>query len=175
MSGCELMPGNSVRGVFLSVVCFLFLRTRHLANLILCLNFISTWYMVGLIWMVQAVHYPLFSRVGAEHYVDYQQLHQKWITPVVGVPMIVELVTAILLLKYLPSTASPSLVWVALGLLIVVWLSTAFLQVPCHNQLSQSFDEQAHRRLVSSNWIRTVSWTLRGAILAWLVLGNRSG
>ena len=55
-----------------------------MANLVLCLNLISTWYMVGLIWLVQCVHYPLFAKVSAENYVQYQQLHERYITPVVG-------------------------------------------------------------------------------------------
>ncbi len=142
-----------------------------MAQLVLCLNLISTWYMVGLIWMVQVVHYPLFARVGQKDYVQYQKLHQDWITPIVGVPMIVELLTAILLLRYAAKGTSLMLVWIALGLLIVIWLSTAFLQVPCHHQLSQAFDADAHRRLVSTNWVRTAAWTLRGAMVAWLVFG----
>lgn len=130
--------------------------------------------MVGLIWMVQIVHYPLFARVQQEHFADYQELHQKWITPVVGIPMIVEVVTAILLVRTIPKGMAPWLPWLALGLLILIWLSTAFLQVPCHSQLSSQFDEQAHRRLVSTNWIRTIAWSLRGVILAWLVFGPRA-
>jgi len=49
------------------------------------------WYMVGLIWMAQVVHYPLFSRVDQTQYVEYLQLHQQWVTPIVGMPMIIEL------------------------------------------------------------------------------------
>jgi len=142
-----------------------------MTKFILCLNLLSTWYMVGLIWMVQIVHYPLFAKVSAENYVQYQQLHERYITPVVGVPMIIEIVTAILLLNYLPKGVSTVWVWVALFLLIVVWLSTAFLQVPCHSKLNLAFDADAHRRLVSSNWIRTVCWTLRGLLVAWFVFG----
>ena len=142
-----------------------------MSQLILCLNLVSTWYMVGLIWMVQCVHYPLFAIVSAENYVEYQQLHERYITPVVGVPMIVELVTAILLLNYLPKGVSAAWVWAALVLLVVAWLSTAFLQVPCHSKLNIAFDADVHRRLVNSNWIRTISWTLRGLLVAWFVFG----
>lgn len=142
-----------------------------MAQLILCLNLVSTWYMVGLIWLVQCVHYPLFAKVSAENYLEYQQLHERYITPVVGVPMIVEIVTAILLLNHLPKNVSAAWVWAALALLIVAWLSTAFLQVPCHSKLNIAFDADVHRRLVNSNWIRTISWTLRGVLVAWFVFG----
>jgi len=127
--------------------------------------------MVGLIWLVKCVHYPLFAKVSAENYVEYQQLHERYITPVVGVPMIVEIVTAIMLLSYLPKGVSPAWAWTALVLVIVAWLSTAFLQVPCHSKLNIAFDADVHRRLVNSNWIRTISWTLRGVLIAWFVFG----
>ena len=143
-------------------------------NLILCLNLLSTWYMVGLIWMVQIVHYPLFAKVSTENYVQYQQLHERYITPVVGLPMMIEIITAILLLNFLPKGVSSVWIWFALILLIVIWLSTAFLQVPCHSKLSIAFDSEAHRRLVNTNWIRTVCWTLRGALVAWFVFGARA-
>ena len=124
--------------------------------------------------MVQVVHYPLFANVSAENYVQYQQLHERYITPVVALPMIVEIVSAIMLLNYLPKGISAGWVWAALGLLIVVWLSTAFLQVPCHSKLGIAFDADVHRRLVGTNWIRTVCWTLRGLLVAWFVFGTKS-
>ena len=67
---------------------------------ILLANVVSTLFMVGLIWMVQIVHYPLFDDVGQENYVRYQQRHQSNITYVVAPVMLVELATSILLLVY---------------------------------------------------------------------------
>jgi ABC-type microcin C transport system permease subunit YejB len=50
----------------------------------------------------------------------------------------------------------------AAALLAIIWASTAFLQVPIHNALTNGFDAQAHARLVDTNWIRTLAWTARG-------------
>ena len=62
-----------------------------------------------------------------------------------------------------------------ISLVAVIWLSTAFIQVPCHNRLVDGFDEEAHSRLVGSNWIRTVAWTIRGVLsLAMLSCGSIS-
>ncbi len=49
-------------------------------------------------------------------------------------------------------------------LLALVWFSTFLIQVPCHETLAVSFQAQVHRRLVATNWIRTVAWTLRGML-----------
>jgi uncharacterized membrane protein len=144
-------------------------------NLILIANLVSTCYMAGLIWMVQVVHYPLFAKVGREQFESYQTSHQSLTTLVVGPPMLVELITAVLLIWYRPAEVPSWIFYVALALLVVVWASTAFLQVPCHEQLTGGFDTAVHTRLVVSNWIRTISWTARGVFVTWMlicVLGN---
>jgi hypothetical protein len=64
---------------------------------------------------------------------------------------------------------SPRFLFTA-ALLGVVWLSTFTLQVPAHRALLQGWSEPVHRRLVLTNWIRTVAWTLRAGILAGIFL-----
>ena len=116
--------------------------------------------MVGLIWFVQIVHYPLFARVGSEGYAAYQAGHMARTGPVVGPLMAVEAVTT----AALALTRGGGLAWLGAGLLAVIWASTAFLQVPCHARLERSFDAATAARLVRSNWIRTVAWTARGGV-----------
>ena len=128
----------------------------------------STLYMVGLIWFVQLVHYPLHGSVGPEHFVIYQQRHMQWTSFAVGPAMLIEAGTA-LTLFFAPSPLFPS--WapaLGLGLLVLIWASTAFLQVPFHNQLLSHFDADAHQSLVWSNWIRTLVWSVRGTFILWL-------
>ncbi len=129
-------------------------------------NLIATWYMVGLIWMVQIVHYNMFDRVGVEQFQQYEADHNRLITPIVGVPMLFELATAVLLLVSAPDSFPRWAAIVGLVLIALIWLSTVLLQIPCHNQLLNGFDESTYRRLVSSNWIRTVLWTARGVLMA---------
>ena len=130
-------------------------------------NLIATWYMVGLIWMVQIVHYNMFDRVGVEQFQQYEADHNRLITPIVGVPMLFELATAVVLLVSAPDSFPRWAAIVGLVLIALIWLSTVLLQIPCHNQLLNGFDESTYRRLVSSNWIRTVLWTARGVLMAY--------
>ncbi|MEM6698782.1 MAG: hypothetical protein AAF599_10330 [Bacteroidota bacterium] len=124
----------------------------------------ATIFMTGLIWLVQIVHYPLMDSVGVELFTDYEARHTQTISLVVLPMMLIELGTAILLVLS-PSTYSMHWLWVGLILLLLIWLSTFFIQVPLHQQLSSSFDASAHRKLVNSNWIRTVFWTMRSGVL----------
>ena len=137
---------------------------------ILIANFVSTLFMVGLIWMVQVVHYPLFDDIGKENYASYQQRHQSNITLIVGPVMLIELVTAILLVWYSIDDISKPMVYTGVGLVAVIWLSTAFIQVPCHEKLVKGFDPTAYKWLVNSNWIRTIAWTARGVLVTWMLV-----
>ncbi len=130
-------------------------------------NLIATWYMVGLIWMVQIVHYNMFDRVGLEQFQQYEADHNRLITPIVGVPMLFELATAVLLLFAAPDSFPRWAAIVGLVLIGLIWISTVMLQIPCHTQLLGGFDEATYRRLVNSNWIRTGLWTVRGGLMAY--------
>ena len=136
---------------------------------LLLIHIAATLTMLGIIWVIQIVHYPLFAQVGEEHFQAYEQAHTRLITFVVFPPMVIELVTGIMLVLNRPIGVSGWVPIAGLLLLIVIWLSTAFLQVPMHNILSSGFDAEAHRRLVQTNWIRTVCWTIRSFLVVWMV------
>ncbi len=136
---------------------------------ILLLNVASTLFMVGLIWMVQVVHYPLFNDVGDAQYVRYQQRHQTNISYIVAPVMLVELVTAVMLAWYPIGSVSKLLVYSGIGLVVLLWTSTALLQMPCHAKLAKGFDRAIYQRLVRSNWIRTIGWTARAAVVMWML------
>ncbi|HEV2094775.1 MAG TPA: hypothetical protein VGR18_16585 [Rubrobacter sp.] len=137
-------------------------------QLLLLLHVGATLFMVGLIWFVQVVHYPLFGRVGREGFADYSLAHSRLTGLVVGPPMLVEAGTAVALAVRLPEGVPLFLPVLGLILLAVVWLSTALLQSPQHGVLGRGFVPASHRFLVASNWVRTVCWTARG-ILALLM------
>lgn len=132
---------------------------------LLLLNVLATLAMVGVIWFVQVVHYPLFASVGRERFTVYEQQHQARTTLVVAPLMLAEAVSALLLVAYHPSPVSTLSVWLGLGLVVAMWLMTFFWQVPLHVQLSQAYDDRTHLRLVRSNWWRTGGWTLRGVLV----------
>lgn len=121
--------------------------------------------MTGVIWVVQVVHYPLFVRVGVALFPLYIEEHNVFITYVVLPPMVIEAITAVLLLFLCPPSVPAWLVWVGLFLVGLIWLSTFFVQVPQHTILLRAFDQHGHQLLVRTNWIRTLSWTARSFLL----------
>ncbi len=137
--------------------------------LLLLTNAIATLYMTGLIWMVQIVHYPLFAEVGLEQFPQYARKHQFLTSIVVGPPMLTEAFSSVLLAWYIPPGASLSIVITGIFIVITIWASTALIQVPCHEKLEEGFTKSIHKRLVLSNWFRTVAWTARGALVIWML------
>ncbi len=125
----------------------------------------ATGMMVGVIWFVQLVHYPMLHHSdGADReqgHLEYTQ-RMSW---VVIPPMFTELG---LQLGWLLQDASPQS-WTGALLLLLIWLSTFFLQVPLHQKLAQVFDAELQRRLVRGNWIRTLAWSLRLLLLGWVI------
>jgi hypothetical protein len=137
-------------------------------NYFLLAHLAATLYMVGVIWFVQVVHYPLFSRVGPEKFSLYSKAHSRLTTYVVGPPMLAEAATALLLVFRRPEGVPLAAALTGLALVVVVWLSTALLQVPCHTTLRSGFDRRAWSGLVLSNWVRTVAWSARGGLVLWM-------
>lgn len=122
----------------------------------------STWALVGVIWTIQLVHYPLFAQVGRDTFTAYHQRHTTQITWVVAPLMLTELVTAASLV--MSGSRDPWLL-VSLVPLAFNWLSTWMVQIPLHDTLAAGFDAHAHDRLLATNWWRTVAWTVRGLCL----------
>ncbi len=140
-----------------------------MTRLAFLLHVLATLTMFGAIWIVQVVHYPLFGLVGKAGWSAYESAHQARITLVVGPAMVLELATAVWLVLDRPA-AFPQWAVVAGALLVgLIWLSTAFVQVPLHSALSGPvFDPEAHARLVATNWIRTAAWSVRAGLVLWL-------
>lgn len=129
----------------------------------------ATLTMFGVILVVQLVHYPLFRQVGADQFAAYQRQHMVRITWIVGPAMTIELLTALALVAWLPLGIPAWQAWTGLALVGLIWAATGVLQVPLHQSLTTGFEATAHRRLVATNWIRTAAWTLRAALVCWML------
>lgn len=118
--------------------------------------------MVGLIWTVQVVHYPLFDGVGADAFPSYEARHSSAIGRLLILPAGLEVITAATLVVVRPPGVPMWLVLGAGAVLAGIWIMTALVQAPAHGLLSDGFDAAVHRRLVDSNWWRTIGWSVRG-------------
>lgn len=139
------------------------------APALLLIHAAATWFMAGVIWFVQVVHYPLMARVGDGDWAAYERSHVRRTALIVAPAMLVEATASILILLHEPRGVLP---WTGAGLLALVWASTFALQVPLHGRLERGFDARLHQRLVRTNWLRALGWSARGIVAA-LMLAHR--
>ena len=127
-------------------------------DLLFFLNVISAFLLTGVIWTIQIVHYPSFHYIDKISFTNFHHFHERRISIIVMPLMLIELTTSTVL--YINNMSS---IVFALNLLIVVliWCSTFFVQVPIHSILSMKKDKKLIEKLVNTNWIRTFLWSMR--------------
>ena len=125
----------------------------------------ATLFMVGLIWTIQSVHYPLFARVGAADLISYENEHTLRMVRLLAIPAGLEISTGAALMWARPSGVGLWLVLLAGALLVAIWTSTVFVQVPLHRRLADQPDGSVVVQLVRSTWLRTALWTGRGVLV----------
>ena len=137
---------------------------------ILALQAIASGSMCGLIWFVQLVHYPLFCHLEGEQAKKYSLDNQRR-TPWVVIPlMLMEMLTALCLAAWPPAAIGRGMALVGVGLILVIWGSTAGIQMPLHARLErEGHPEKVVAKLVQSNWLRTALWTARAILAVWMM------
>ncbi|MDX8431756.1 MAG: hypothetical protein SNF33_08165 [Candidatus Algichlamydia australiensis] len=134
-------------------------------QLLLLVHSFATWAMVGVIWFVQVVHYPLYKKI-KEGFQSYERMHLKRTSLLLSPILIIEMVTAFFLIGIAPSGLILQLAAYNLILLILIWITTLLFQISQHQKLAIRFSTHQHKLLLLTNWIRVILWTVRGLIVA---------
>jgi hypothetical protein len=139
-------------------------------DLILLANFVATCLMAGVIWFVQWVHYPLLAKVPVDRAVETATEHQRRTGQVLAIPMAVEGFTTLGLLIIRPESVQIFWPWFGAVLLAVALGSTVFVSVPLHAKMATNPTADVGRRLVVTNWPRTIAWSLRAVVCFVMIL-----
>lgn len=125
--------------------------------------------MAGLIWFVQICHYPLYGVLDPQSIPAYERVYVARAGRLIPPVMLAELALAAAWAWDPGPAPLPGLAWAGGIALAGIWLSTFLLQVPCHRRLAEIGDPDTARRLVRTNWIRTLLWTFRVLVLWYAV------
>jgi hypothetical protein len=137
---------------------------------ILVIHAAATWAMTGLIWFIQLVHYPAYRQVGAANFASFQFRSPARTGVIVGPLMFTELGTAAWLLWQRPTDVAPGWLWMGAALIAICWASTVLLLVPIHLLLTLNREDKTVERLIRTNWLRTIAWSIRAVLVAtWLL------
>ena len=133
---------------------------------LLTTHLISTSIMVGVIWVVQLVHYPSFKYVNESDYVIFQKYHMSNISYIVFPVMFTELITAILILFF----GEESLFFMlSLICLFLIWVITGVLFTKYHSILKEGKDLKIIKKMIKANWIRALLWTMRLIMILFVI------
>ncbi len=131
------------------------------------LNLSVSWALLALIWIIQLVHYPSFRYVSTHQWHEFHRHHSRSITWIVMPLMLIELGLAGWF------TLHFNFYWeylVPMILVILIWVSTFLIQIPIHKSLGATRSEQEIEKLIRSNWLRTILWSLKAIWLLWICL-----
>ena len=90
-------------------------------DLIIVIHFISTSLMVGVIWIIQLLHYPAFHFIDKANYSAFQDFHMNRVSFIVVPTMITEFVSGVLVVLILPKYF---LFKISLGIIASIWIVT---------------------------------------------------
>ena len=121
------------------------------------IHLIITGALTGIIWLIQVVHYPSFRYVDPKKLCSFHKMHTSSITPIVAPLMVAELGLTL----YDVYDKGDHTSWIYLLLVGMIWLSTFLIQVPSHNKLAHKWNEKEVMKLITSNWIRTILWSIK--------------
>lgn len=145
-----------------------------MTHVILVTHVVAIAVLVGVIWTVQLVHYPMLAAIERERFAMAHAQHSSSITAVVAIPWVLEGATTMWFLVAPPAGVPRPLAILGALLALVPVAVTLLASVPAHTRLANGFEADVHRRLVATNWWRTIGWTAHGAVaLAMLALAER--
>ncbi len=114
-------------------------------------------YMLAIIWLIQLIHYPSFLHINENEFKDFHAKHTQIMGFLVGPIMVLELIISCMQLSTGVNASSISLLIIVLCL----WFFTFFVSVPIHNKLSGGFQKTLIQKLILTNWLRTLLWTIK--------------
>lgn len=110
-----------------------------------------------LILLVQIVIYPCFHSISDEFFSNWHFNYMKTISLVIGPLMIIQAI----IISYQCINVRDIISILSLLSVLVVWITTISISVPCHNILQASgYNTIIVDRLINTNWIRTISWLI---------------
>ena len=143
------------------------------ARTLIVVHCAATLFIVGLIWTIHYVHYPLFAYVGETTYVDFQDANVERIGKLLFAPWLIEAVTlaGVLALAFLGGHKTWRVPAIVNGAaMAVVLVISGFWSAPAHGKLANGFDQSVHQQLMTANLIRSLAWSICGICAIWLLL-----
>ncbi|MEP7075833.1 MAG: hypothetical protein ABI878_08480 [Acidobacteriota bacterium] len=138
---------------------------------IFLVTFALVFYGMGSSFVESFVNYPTWRLIGANEFLAYHHALSPLIIGYMVIPMLITTVLTILLLWFRPVPIPSWAIWLAFVLQVIIWVSTAVIQVPIQMQLSSDgLSVPLIDRLIFTNmWFRKVPQIINAFLFLWLM------
>ena len=135
------------------------------------ITFALVFYGMGAAAVESFVNYPTWPLIGANEFRAYHRALSPLIIGHMVIPLIAATFFTILLLWFRPASIPRWMIWLALGLQLVAWVSTFTIQLPIQGQLSaEGLSLPLIDRLrVTSFWLRRVPNMANAFLFLWMM------
>jgi len=135
------------------------------------LTFSFIFYGMGASFVESFINYPTWKLIGPNEFLTYHHTAGPLIIGYLVAPAVFGTLLTSLLLWFRPRPIPAWVLWVALGLQVVVWISTITIQIPIQIQLSDTgLSIPAIDKLIVTNfWFRRVPYTISAALFVWMM------
>jgi hypothetical protein len=138
---------------------------------LLLITFALVFYGTGAAFVESFVNYPTWPLVGANEFRAYHRAFAPLIIAYMVIPLLVGTVLTTLLLRFRPASIPSRMIWFALALQLVVWISTFTIQLPIQGQLSADGLSLPliDRLRVTNFWFRRVPYMANAFLFLWMM------
>lgn len=135
------------------------------------ITFALVFYGMGAASVESFVNYPTWPLIGANEFRAYHRALSPLIIGYMVIPLVVATILTILLLWFRPAAIPRWMVWLAIGLQLVAWVSTFTIQLPIQGRLSADglLLPLIDRLRVTSFWFRRVPLTANAFLFLWMM------
>ncbi len=135
------------------------------------ITFALIFYGLGASFVESFVNYPTWPLIGVAEFRAYHQAISPLVIGYMVVPMVITTVLTILLVWFRPAPVPAWAIWLSVILQILVWVSTAAIQLPIQFQLSSNgLSLPLIERLIFTNlWLRKVPQVINIILFLWMM------
>lgn len=146
-------------------------RFSNVSTWLFLVTFCLIFYGMGASFVESFVNYPTWPLIGANEFRSYHNVLGPLIIDYMVIPMIVGTLLSIMLLWFRPVEIPLWAVIAAIALQLIIWISTATIQVPIQHQLRADGQSiPAIERLISTNfWFRKVPQVINSILFIWMM------
>lgn len=135
------------------------------------ITFALIFYGMGASFVESFVNYPTWPLIGAAEFRAYHQALSPLVIGYMVIPMLLTTVLTILLLWFRPAAVPSWAIWLSIVLQILVWVSTALIQLPIQFQLgAEGLSVPLIERLIFTNlWLRKLPQVVNIFLFLWMM------